>query len=364
MSGANPTAVVHVMGRLDVGGAERMLLQITRRLVSEGHSAHDVVALSGQRGRLSSDFAAAGVRDVPCGIRPVPTFPLRLWRTFRRLRPDIVVSHVSLASGLVLLLAALAGVRERVAVMHSDGDGRSLSTPRRFYRAGSRRLLMFTATTTLGVTSSTLAFAGRSPCADARVVPNAVDLDWFTIRDAESARSGLGIDSQATVLLHIGRAAPEKNRAVLVPCLHALGDDAVLVVSGANAVDDLGDIADVRGRIVNAGLVDDVRPLLAAADVLMLPSIREGLPLVVLEAIASGRPVVATDLPGIRAACGDYPDVSLVPLGTTPEGYAESVRVALRSTRSPGQVRASVERSAHDLNRVLEEWRTVCRPAT
>ena len=365
MTAPSPSSVVHVMGRLDVGGAERMLLQITRRLVGEGHSAHTVVALSGLRGRLSNDFEAVGVRDVPCGISPAASFPLRLWSTFRRLRPDVVVSHVSLASGLILLVARLAGVRVRVAVMHSDGDGRALSLTRRLYRAASRWLLGVTATTAVGVTTSTLAFAGRRPESVGHVVPNAVDLERFTVGDRGDARSRLGMHESDTVLLHVGRAAPEKNRGALVPCLRAVGEGAVLVVSGAPAVDDLGELDDaIRPHVINVGVVDDVRPLLAAADVLVLPSIREGLPLVVLEALASGRPVVATDLPGIRAACGGYPDVSLVPIGSSPEAYAASVRGALRSGRSAQDVRATVEGSAHDLDRVLQEWRTLCQPAT
>ncbi len=355
-----PASVVHVMGCLDVGGAERMLLQTTRRLVAEGHSRHAVVALSGRHGRLTGDFAAAGVPDVPCATTPWATFPVRLARTLRRLRPDVVVSHVSLASGLVLLVAAAVGVRRRVAVMHSDGDGRPGSRVRRAYRAVSRALLRASATTVVGVTPSTLAFSGRPPGPTAVVVPNAVDLTRFTPEDAGASRRALGLPTAGRVLLHVGRGSPEKNRAALVPLLRELDDDAVLLLAGAADADDLGPVADVRHRVHDLGLLDDVRPAVAAADVLVLPSVREGLPLVVLEALAAGRPVVASDLPGIRAACGDLDAVTLVAPTAGPAAFAAAVRRTLDDATPPDLVRATMVGSPHDLERVLEQWRRVC----
>ncbi|RKT79774.1 glycosyltransferase involved in cell wall biosynthesis [Terracoccus luteus] len=356
-----PASVVHVMGCLDVGGAERMLLQTTRRLVAEGHSRHTVVALSGRHGRLTGDFAAAGVPDVPCATTPWATFPVRLALTLRRLRPDVVVSHVSLASGLVLLVAAAVGVRRRVAVMHSDGDGRPGSRVRRAYRAVSRVLLRLGATTVVGVTPSTLAFSGRRPGPTAVVLPNAVDLTRFTPEDAGASRRALGLPSSGRVLLHVGRGSPEKNRAALVPLLRELDDDAVLLLAGAADAGDLGPVGDdVRHRVHDLGLLDDVRPAVAAADVLVLPSVREGLPLVVLEALAAGRPVVASDLPGIRAACGDLDGVTLVAPAAGPAAFAAAVRRTLDDAVPPDRVRATMVGSSHDLERVLEQWRRVC----
>lgn len=360
--------VVHVLGRLDVGGAERMLLQITRRLADDPSGGrHVVVALSGLRGRLSEQFKQVGVEEVLCSLRPAHTFPVRLGRALRRLKADVVISHVSLASGLVLSVAALTGTRRRVAVMHSDGDGKPPSRVRRLYRRLARLLLRLSATDVAGVTESTLAFAGPAfRKSRGRVVPNAVDLDHFSLCDRLTARAALGLESGDRVVLHIGRGSPEKNRGALGPIVLEVGPSARLVVAGAETLEDLriGPSDPMSRRTINAGLVDDVRPLLAAADVLLLPSIREGLPLVVLEALACGVPVVATDLPGIRHVCCDLPDVRLVPAGAPASAYATAVRDAFGQGRTREQVRASIAGSPYELDVVAEEWRRMCQART
>jgi glycosyltransferase involved in cell wall biosynthesis len=292
--------LVHVLGSLDVGGAELRLLDLCRELRGEG-AEQVFLTLAGRRGAVADRFEALGARIAQCPLRPHATFPLRLLRTLRRLEPDAVVSHVSLVSGLVLTLARLAGVPTRIAWFRSDGDGRPDSLPRRAMRTALRLLLRQNATAVVAVNPVALRFGLADPMrwrrGVATVIPNGVDTSRFAPRgERTAARDQLGLAQDALVLLHVGRASPEKNRPFLIDVLTALracGVPAVLVLVGPGGASDVTAVhpdAQTDPAVLFAGARDDVPALLAAADVLLLPSTREGMPGALLEALSSGVP--------------------------------------------------------------------------
>lgn len=364
MSAARPS-VVHVLGRLDVGGAETMLLARCRATPA-GQLFSTVLCLSGQTGELTSEFEVCGVREVLCGTHPLATFPYRFLRSVRRDRPDVVVSHVSLASGVILVLAVVAGVHRRVAVFHSDGDGKSAGLRRRAYRWAMTALLQIAATDVVGVTPTTAQFSGVHPThrLSVDVIPNAVDMDAFTPIDRTAARRQLGLPESGIVLAHVGRAAVEKNRRLLPGILAAMPSTAVLALAGSAATDDLELEPDdpLVTRIHNLGLLRDVRPLFGAADIVILPSIREGFPVVILEALASGRAVVATDLTGVRSMAAGLPDVHLVPPGSTADQFADAAVRAVAGGRSAAQIREGLGASEIHFDTTLEQWMSLCQP--
>ncbi len=356
--------VLHLLGRLEIGGAERMLLSLCQAMPAAEFS-QSVVALSGESGRLTAEFASAGAPEVLCGLTPILSFPIRLNRVFRRIRPDIVVSHVSLASGFLLVMARWSGVGRRIAVFHSDGDGRGGSVHRSLYRKVMQWLLTRGATDLVGVTESALSFAGSARQAvPSQVVANGVDTSRFRPADRNASRRRLGLPSTGTVVVHVGRAAPEKNRVMLPRIVRAMPCSATLALAGATTTHDLClDASDeLSSRTRNFGLLSDIRDLLSAGDLLLLPSIREGMPLVLLEAVACGRPVVASDLPGIRFVAAVLPDVHLVPLGATPQVFAAAIEHVQRSKRTEDDMRQSLIDAGLGLDRAVMKWTELCRP--
>jgi glycosyltransferase involved in cell wall biosynthesis len=141
-----------------------------------------------------------------------------------------------------------------------------------------------------------------------RAIVNGCDLSVFHVRDRFEARRKLGIDPASQAVLYIGRMDVKKGLRELVEAAASLrperanlhvyligeGLDRPLILSAIQANNAAGYIHALSGCAF-----DDVAVWMAAADLVTLPSYMEGCPNVVLEALASGRPVVATNVGGI-----------------------------------------------------------------
>lgn len=361
-----PPRVAHILGILDRGGAETVCLDLCRA-IPPGEVEQSFVTLGSRPGSLEPDFRAAGATVHPCPLSPVGSLVPRLWQTFRALRPDVVVSHVGLTSAAMLLVARLAGVPVRVARIQSEGDGRSDTPARRAWRAFMRRLLRRCATDVLGVTGAALAFT-HPPAGDRRyrVLFNSVDPGRVAGWDRAAARRRWAIPDDVAVLAQIGRAHPVKNRPFTVEVFRALrasSPGARLVIAGPGGVGDLvaahPGIAD-DPDVELAHETDEIASVLAAADVVLLPSLWEGLPGVVLEALAAGTPVLASDLPCLREVAAHVDGLTLLPLADGADRWAH--RAAALAHPDPA-VRDGIRRrfatSPFLLNHAAREWRSL-----
>ena len=333
---------VRVFGALDIGGAELRTIDLLPRLTAAGAVVH-FVTLSGRAGVLAPvvERLGAEVHPLPLDIR----FPLRFLRLLKRLRPHVVHSDVATFSGALLLLAAVAGVPVRIAHFRSDGDGHDDTVRRRAQRWIMRRLIDAFATDVVGVSPGSLT-NGYQPSWESdprfRVIPNGLDLERLARRTDFDLRAAIGAAPGDIVCLHVGRPSPEKRRWMIpqvVAALEVLGVAGRGVLVGAR--DDHDDTrvlreAEAQGvgdRLHLLGARDDVGRLMRQADVVVLPSDREGLPGVVLEALAVGADVVASDLPGVRFIAQHLPGVTIVGRDAPPAEWAEAIRgAAIRRT--------------------------------
>jgi glycosyltransferase involved in cell wall biosynthesis len=196
-----------------------------------------------------------------------------------------------------------------------------------------------------------------------RVVPNGVDLARFGAGDAAAragARRRLGL-GPGPLAVCVGRLSRQKGQDLLVaawPAVRATVPGARLALVGGGALDGA---AGVPEEVLLAGDQPEVTSWLHAADVVVAPSRWEGMALGVLEAMATARSVVATDVDGMREAVGDDGAGVLVP----PEdagALADAVGVRLADV-----ARADVEGAAgrlrverwFDLERSLKETRAL-----
>jgi len=240
---------------------------------------------------------------------------VRLAALFRKLRVQLVHTH----NPGPLIYGAPAGWLARATVVHTK-HGEHRDTPRRWFlrRAAARFTDAFVA-----VSDTTAAFArDHDECAvrKLQVIRNGTDLSRFGRSAALRARvrQELGIAEDAWVVGTVGRLSPEKNQELLVRAAGpVVAAGAHLVIAGGGALD-----ADIRRAVAEQsrpenihvlGLRNDVPALLAAFDAFAISSTTEGLPIVLIEAMASEIPVVSTAVGGIPQVIADGDNGLLVP---------------------------------------------------
>lgn len=131
-----------------------------------------------------------------------------------------------------------------------------------------------------------------------------IDLCRFGNREKRSAmRSALGVGEQDYALLSVGDLIPRKNQAAIIRSLSLLPGYCRLLICGVGSErENLAHLAEEVGvgdRVAFLGFRNDIADIMAASDCLVFPSIHEGLPVSVMEAMASGLPVIASAIRGI-----------------------------------------------------------------
>jgi glycosyltransferase involved in cell wall biosynthesis len=262
-------------------------------------------------------------------------------RLLHRLRPDVVHAHDRRAGWLARLAAPGLRRTRVVYTLHGVADGLSdlvrgnaLAGPRRardrwYYLHGERWVTRWGRARVVTPSAAVAAYAVDHVGLRAdrvHVVPNGVDLARFPV---------LALPDGPPTLLWIGLMSPVKRLDLLLDAVEELpGVRLVLVGDGPDRphVEERVRRGGLRDRVRLTGWSDDPRPHLAGAHALALTSAAENLPLAVLQAMASGRPVVSTAVGGVPDLVRDGVDGLLVP-ATDRAGFATAVADLLADPR-------------------------------
>jgi glycosyltransferase involved in cell wall biosynthesis len=195
------------------------------------------------------------------------------------------------------------------------------------------------------------------------LVPNGVSTEIFRVRDKREARRGLGVPLERPVVLFVGRLEPQKGLGELLEAfdlVRAERPEAILALVGDGVWKEK--VAAAKARLGDALIAPGARPLeevarwVAACDVFTLPSWNEGTPNVVLEALASGRPAVGSDVGGIPDVLADARS-GIVVKARDARALSVGLLAALAKTWDPEAVSAcgpgSWKESAGKLHHVL-----------
>lgn len=335
MTATEARGVVHVLGELRASGAEVLVLGEARRLP---HRPVRVIATGPTVGEAASTFVEQGIDVVHIPFAPDPRWLLAI----RAAVPGRSVVHVhpeqaSFWVGLTLRLGRLRVVRSIHSVFLFDGWLRIKRTVQRQVLSG------------LGV--SHVAVSDEV----ARNERTRFGLRTTTLRNGPEERfiaSGATREQRPEVrcIATVGNCEHRKNHRAVIEALAELRQDGVelryLHAGSARSDDDdepaLAERLDVADLVDRRGVTDPLA-VLTEADVFVMPSLREGIPLAALEAIAAGVPTVVADVPGLRGLAG-------VPglwwSGTDPSAVAGTLR-ELRATAAPERhARAAAARRA------------------
>lgn len=282
------------------------------------------------------------------GARRVPVFAAGL----RRERPDVFHAHMSwpLAAKYALAGAVVARVPAVVATVHHFGRlelDRSTRVQLRALAAGVGRYIAVSR----DIRASLIGRLGV-PAGKVEIVRNGVAVERLASPESPRLRAELASASQRSVVLTCARLDPLKGIDVLLRAAKELPDVAFAIAGEGperGALEAQASSLDLGDQVAFLGRRGDVPSLLAACDAVALPSLVEGTSLAVLEAMAAGRAVVSTDIPGTDELIADGVSGLLVP----PSDHV-ALASALRRVLGDEALRASLARAGRE--RVVREF--------
>lgn len=349
--------IAHILGGMQRGGVETWLMHILRS-IDVNEFKMDFIVHTESPSAYDEEIRSLGCRILPC-LRPARplSYQRELSRILRQYGPyDVVHSHVHHFSGFTLRTAYDVGVPVRIA--HAHNDTRAADREAGLLRRGYLRLMesWIARYATCGLAASHEAAASlysQKWTADVRwrTLYYGIDVAAFGVPlEGTDARAELGIPSDAIVVGHVGRFVKQKNHSFFLKVARELANGNpkvrfVFVGDGPLRLQIQAEAANVglASQVLFLGVRSDiVRLMRSAMDVLLFPSLFEGLPLVLLEAQAAGLPAVISDAitnevdvikPLIFRRC----------LSETPQQWAAAVLDAGRLSPSRNRERALLE---------------------
>ena len=328
----NGLHIVHVLASFEVGGAERVALSLVKSQKDQGATV-TVAALSDRNPILREQFDALGIETTifQRKMRGVDIFMIRdLSRFFLEHKANLVHTHNPLAN-IYSTLATRGSKLPVVYTKHGDAIARGFRMwLRRRCTRMNRRIV-----TVSEATADTAMQLGEHNGTRPTVIENGVDCEVFQPRETtrHQMRQQLGFSNDEIVFGSVARLQPVKRHDIQLKAIEPILNQNVRI-----AVCGDGDLSqELNTWVANSakkefismlGNRTDIPELLNAYDIFVLSSEREGLPLVVLEAMAAGTPVIATAVGGIPRVIEHGVNGFLVQ-DVTPEAFRSELKHVL-----------------------------------
>jgi glycosyltransferase involved in cell wall biosynthesis len=367
MGGTN-IRVAHVLGSLIYGGVQTTALNLVRGLAKL--SFRQLVVYQGSNaGDMYPEFASlTEVLHCPYRKDRRLRFVRALSRLLRDKSVDVVLSHSFGNHALVAMAAKLAGVAKTYVIVQNDPVSRGLPFLRRFALAHGARPICQGEIAVSESVARTLVDRLCLPARRVTVIPNGCDIEQVA-RRASQARATAVRGPEWRILMASRMARPKDHPTLLraVALLRAKSHPVELILAGDGALR-----AEHEAFARRLGISDcvhflgnrpDIPELMGTSDVLVLATGNEGLPIVLLEGMAAGIPIVATDIPACREALEGGKCGVLAP-GRDPEALATALEDVLQHPRRREElVRAASQRvrDHYDLPLMVERYAELLR---
>lgn len=356
--------VLIVAGSMDVGGVENQLMHLIRNADKEKFQIDFTSTM--ENAFYREEIESLGGRFImipPMSWKKPQEYCQTLYNIMKDGCYDIVHSHELFHSGIVLTIAAKAGIKGRICHSHSLSDGDGISSKRSFirtvYNVVMRFLINRYATMRIACASTAGEFLyGKKKCqgTDYRIVYNSIDTTKY-LDNYDEKVFGEFCDEWINVL-HVGRVYPVKRQLFDVEIAKEFksAGKKIRVLCAGNAFDQEY-MNEINTAIKNNQLSDyikmlgsrkDVDVLFRKSSVAILPSVYEGMPLVMIEAQSAGVPCVVSDTFSHEVDF-DNGRISWLPYDADAHEWAIQIEQAIHLGKdSEKQVRKAIERKNFD----------------
>ncbi|MFV1985537.1 MAG: glycosyltransferase [Thiohalomonadales bacterium] len=318
----NKPLVVHIIDRLPPDGAERLLTDV---LKNRSDNYKFIVLCLIEGGLLVNEIEKMGVPVVVLGRsgRYDILLLLRLVSWLRKHRPLVVHTHLFTADSWGRLAAFIARVPGIFSTVHSVNSWKST-----LHKFVDRLFSLFT-TQVIACSdevAQVLTNTDGIPINRVVSIANGVSLERLMSIQATNLQYEFGIENNVTTLIIVGRLHEAKGHMDLIPVFKKLvqhNHKLCLLIVGEGELESqiVNQISklDIEKHVILSGFRSDVLSIIAACDVVVMPSRWEGLPMALLESMALEKPVVATNVGGIPNVIHDNENGLLVEAGDMAE---------------------------------------------
>ncbi len=360
--------VAQIIDELPPDGAERLLVDLLRHRSPEFRYTVLCVIRAGQ---LAQELREMGVPVVVLGRRGRvdPGLVLRLARWLRKERVRVVHTHLFTADTYGRIAARLAGVPAVFSTVHS---------PVVCHGAVKKSLhwaLSWISTRVVACSQEVgrvMREQDHLPSRRLQVIANGIDVDRFAGARGDGVRAEFAVPEGSLLMGVVGRLHPAKGHGDLLAAMATLRErgltpTCLFVGSGElrGQLEDETRRLGLDGQVIFAGQRSDVPRLLAALDIVAMPSRWEGLPMALLEAMAMSRAIVATRVSAIPEVIRDGENGLVVPPSDPP-----ALAAALEKLLTDAELRGRLGRSAlqtlrqrYDVERTAREYEALYRAA-
>ena len=302
--------ILYVITGLGKGGAERVVCDLADKMYEKGN----IVKIA----YLTGDILTRPVNDkielIKLNLNSISSFLLAyisLSRLIKYYNPDIVHAHMVHANILTRLIKILVPVKKLINTAHNSNEG------------GNIRMVLYRAThhladvTTNVSNTAVRAFETRKaiPKNGMQTVYNGVNFNNFKYQPEAKREIVVEFDlNEEKIILAVGRFNKQKNYPNLLRAIKFLKEnyalDFILLIAGdgelKNKLEELILEFDLSDNVKLLGIRNDISTLMSACDIFVLSSDYEGLPTVLIEALACQSHVISTDVSGAREIISDY----------------------------------------------------------
>lgn len=304
--------VIQVIPNLGLAGAETMLANLTIELSNDGFDV-SVVSLYNEQSSITDKLET---QDIPLyylnkkkglDLRMI----YRLYKLFIKEKPDVIHTH-RYSMQYAIPASILAGVPIKIHTVHNIATKEVSNSQRKLYYLFYKYLNVIPVSISPLVKESILK-EYKIPSDKVPMIYNGIDLNKCI------TKFGYSTNGDNITILHVGRFSEQKNHIGLIESFKLVHDkypNTILQLIGD------GDLIDqIKNKVIELkieanveflGLQADVYPFLNNADIFVLPSLWEGMPITLIEAMATGLPIVATSVGGVSDMIKDEANGLLV----------------------------------------------------